>query len=67
MLVLHTRQSPRQGFGAKGTETKVEELPDIDGEGHPTPVPDGAVLAPEGAVPHDWQPVPMAGFPGGKK
>jgi len=53
MLVIYTRLRLQGAF--HGTESRVVELPDLDEHQEPTPIPDGARLAPQGATPHDWE------------
>lgn len=53
MLVKYTR--PRETGGFHGTESKVEEIPDLDGNGEATAVPEGAKVV-TAETPHDWQP-----------
>lgn len=53
------------GFGSKGTEVMVSELPDIDpSTNEPMAVPDGAVKVDDSVPVHDWQRV-MPGMPAG--
>lgn len=58
MLVKETR--PRTGGAFFGTESRVLELPDMDENQQPTPVPAGAIAV-SGETPHDWQPDKPAG------
>lgn len=58
MLVKETR--PRQAGAFAGTESRVIDLPDLDGNGNPSQAPAGASIVTDEA-PHDWQPDPPAG------
>lgn len=64
MKVEYSREAvPDSGGGFIGgfkpvpaiTQTKVEELPDKDGDGKKTPLPDGAKQVDDNTPVHDWQ------------